>query len=140
MRTNRRFATLARIFTNGSDRYQGEPLYERLLYAARELGLAGATVLRGVQGFGASGIVHSEPATRPGLDLPMVVIVVDSGERLERFLDLAQAMLDASGSGGLIAVEAAEVKLRSRKSSTRAARRRDVVALVSAGDCASFVD
>lgn len=77
---------LLRIFIGESDRYGGRPLYEWLVLKAREMGLAGATVLRGLQGFGAHSRVHSYKLEHMSVDLPIIVEIVDVQERLEGFL------------------------------------------------------
>ncbi|BCW92727.1 MAG: hypothetical protein KatS3mg007_0621 [Thermoanaerobaculum sp.] len=68
---------LVRIFVGEGDRYHGKPLYEAIVLLAREMGLAGATVLRGVEGFGADSVVHTARILRLSEDLPMVIEVVE---------------------------------------------------------------
>jgi PII-like signaling protein len=77
---------LLRIFIGESDRYSGKPLYEWLIEQAREAGLAGATALRGMMGFGAHSRMHSFKIERLSEDLPVIIECVDSAERLEAFL------------------------------------------------------
>jgi hypothetical protein len=97
--------TLMRIFIGESDKYRGRPLYEALLQRLRERGLAGATVLRGVAGFGASSTVHTEKILRLSLDLPIIVEVVETEEAIESvFPDL-----DDMIGGGLITLERVRV-------------------------------
>ncbi len=97
--------TLMRIFIGESDKYQGRPLYEVLLERFRAKGLAGATVLRGVAGFGASSKVHTEKVLRLSLDLPLIIEVVETEEAIESVLpDLDQII-----GGGLITLERARV-------------------------------
>src|SRR2546422_3735317 len=72
--------TLMRIFIGESDKYHGKPLYQALLEKFREKGLAGATVLRGVAGYGASSVVHTEKVLRLSLDLPLIIEIVRSEE------------------------------------------------------------
>lgn len=79
-------AQLLRIFIGEADKYQGRPLYEAIVEEARKRNLAGATVLRGVLGYGASTQVHSAKVLRLSEDLPMVVEIVDTPERIEAFL------------------------------------------------------
>ena len=104
---------LLRIFIGEDDRYEHKPLYEWLVLKAREAGLAGATVLRGVMGFGPSSRrIHTSKLLRLSEDLPMVVEIVDTEERLEDFLD---QVYDAVKEG-LVTMERARVKLcRGRK-------------------------
>ena len=77
---------LLRIFIGESDRHDGRPLYEWIVEQAREAGLAGATILRGMMGYGAHSRMHSFKIERLSEDLPIVIECVDSAERLESFL------------------------------------------------------
>jgi len=104
--------TLMRIFIGESDRslageHRGEPLYQALVAFFRERGFAGATVLRGITGFGASAKVHTEKILRLSLDLPIVVEVVETEEAIQRVLPELDAMI----GGGLITLEKARVIL-----------------------------
>lgn len=105
MKRNRDEATLVRIFLGEADRFEGRPLFETLVQLARETGVAGATVLRGVEGYGKSAVVHSARLLRLSEDLPLVVEIVDSEERLAPFLERAEAILEAAGCGGLVTFE-----------------------------------
>ncbi len=100
---------LLRIFIGEADRHDHKPLYEALVLKARELGLAGATVLRGVEGFGAASRIHTAKILRLSEDLPMVVEIVDTEEKINAFVAVAGAMLEQSGSGGLITEERAHI-------------------------------
>ena len=97
---------LLRIFIGESDRYEGRPLYEWLVLRAREMGLAGATVLRGIQGFGAHSRVHSYKIEHLSVDLPIVVEVVDAPEKIERYL----ADIDGVIREGMATLEKATVR------------------------------
>lgn len=97
--------TLMRIFVGESDRHGHQPLYLALVETLRRHGLAGATVLRGVAGFGASSVVHTTGILRLSADLPIVVEVVDAQERLERVLPALDAMM----GGGLVTMERVRV-------------------------------
>lgn len=98
--------TLMRIFIGESDKHQGKPLYEALLELFRKRGLAGATVLRGVAGFGAnSTAIHTEKVLRLSLDLPLILEVVETQETLDAVLPELDAMI----GGGLITLERAKV-------------------------------
>ncbi len=97
--------TLMRIFIGESDKYQGRPLYEVLLERLRAKGLAGATVLRGVAGFGASSKVHTEKVLRLSLDLPLIIEVVETEETIQSVLPDLDQMI----GGGLITLERARV-------------------------------
>ncbi len=96
---------LLRIFIGESDRSGHKPLYETLVLKAREAGLAGATVLRGVMGFGKHSMVHTAKILRLSEDLPMIVEVVDSLEKIEAFLPL----LDELITDGLVTLEKVKV-------------------------------
>jgi PII-like signaling protein len=85
---------LLRIFVGDSDRCGGEPLFEAIVRRARERGLAGATVLRGVEGFGAHSRIHTARILRLSQDLPIVVEIVDRAERIEAFLPELDEMVD----------------------------------------------
>lgn len=97
--------TLMRIFIGESDKYQGQPLYEALIKKFREKGLAGATVLRGAAGFGASSTVHTDKILRLSLDLPLIIEIVETEEAIESILPELDEMI----GGGLITLERARV-------------------------------
>lgn len=101
---------LLRVFVGESDRHDGRPVYERIVMKARELGLAGATVLRGVMGFGAASRVHTAKLLRLSEDLPMVVEVVDTEANIEKLLPF----LDEVVAEGLVTMERAHVILYRR--------------------------
>ena len=97
--------TLMRIFIGESDKYQGKPLYDALVQRLRAKGLAGATVLRGVAGFGASSTVHTDKILRLSLDLPIIIEVVETEEAIQAVLPDLDEMI----GGGLITLERARV-------------------------------
>lgn len=97
---------LLRIFIGESDKREGLPLYEWIVRRAREQGLAGATVLRGLEGFGAHSRLHTAKLLRLSADLPIVIEIVDTEEKIESFLPLVD---DAIGEG-LVTVEKVEVR------------------------------
>jgi PII-like signaling protein len=98
---------LLRIFIGESDKHLGKPLYEWLVLRAREQGLAGATVLRGVMGFGANTrVIHTFKIERLSEDLPMVVEIVDTKENLESFLE----SIDEHIQAGLVTLEKAQIR------------------------------
>jgi len=94
---------LLRVFIGESDRWEGLPLYEAIVRRARADGLAGATVLRGLEGFGAHSRVHSAKILRLSQDLPIVVEIVDQTERIQEFLPV----LDQMVAEGMITLEKA---------------------------------
>jgi len=97
--------TLMRVFIGESDRYHNKPLYKVLLEFFRQHGFAGATVLKGVAGFGANSVMHTDRLVCLSQDLPLVIEVVDSEEKIERILP----QLDEMMSGGMITLEKARV-------------------------------
>jgi PII-like signaling protein len=99
--------TLMRVFIGESDKYEGRPLYEALLERFRKKGLAGATVLRGIAGFGASSKVHTDTVLRLSLDLPLIIEVVETEETIQNLLPDLEEMI----GGGLITLERANVIL-----------------------------
>ncbi len=99
--------TLMRIFIGEGDKHQGKPLYEALLSLFRERGIAGATVVRAIAGFGSSSKVHTEKVLRLSMDLPIIVEVVETEESIESILPDLDEMI----GGGLITLERAQVIL-----------------------------
>jgi len=93
--------SLLRIFIGESDRYGHHPLYEAIVLKARERGLAGATVLRGVMGFGKHSILHTAKILRLSEDLPMVIEIVDDPKKIEDFLPVLDEMI----KDGLVTLE-----------------------------------
>jgi uncharacterized protein len=98
-------AMLLRIFIGESDRWKHQPLYEAIVLKAREMHLAGATVLRGPMGFGKTSRVHTSKILRLSFDLPMVIEIVDSEEKINQFLPVIDEMM----KGGLVTLEKARV-------------------------------
>src|SRR5262245_31709906 len=96
---------LLRIFVGESDKHGLVPLYEAIVLKARESGLAGATVLRGVMGFGRHSVMHTAKILRLSEDLPMVVEIVDSVEKIETFLPMLESMVPE----GLVTLELVRV-------------------------------
>jgi uncharacterized protein len=97
--------TLMRIFIGESDRHHGKPLYEAIVELFRARGLAGATVLRGVSGFGSTSHVKTEKVLRLSLDLPIIIEVVETEEAIQSLLPELDRMI----GGGLITLERANV-------------------------------
>ena len=101
--------TLLRIFLTDQDRYQGNPLYSEIVLKCKAIGLHGATVLRGLIGYGNSGIIHSNSILSMSDSLPLVLEVCDEIEKIELALPEIKAMIDESKCGGLITLEVARV-------------------------------
>ena len=97
---------LLRIFIGERNRYQGKPLYEWIVLRAKERGLAGATVLRGMMGFGANSRIHTSKILRLSEDLPIIIEIVDTHEKLTQFL----ADIDDAIGEGLATLEKADVQ------------------------------
>jgi len=102
-------AKLLRIFVGESDRHHSQPLYEAIVHKAQELGLAGATVWRGIEGYGAHSRIHTAKILRLSEDLPILIEIVDSEEKVRAALPHLDALMEASGGGGLITLEKAEI-------------------------------
>jgi len=100
-----RDAVLLRIFIGESERSDHKPLYEAIVLKAREMQLGGATVLRGPMGFGKSSRLHSAKLLRLSEDLPMVIEIVDSQEKIDAFIPVLDKMMGS----GLITVEKVQV-------------------------------
>ena len=98
-------AVLLRIFIGESDRWEHKPLYEAIVLKAREAHLAGATVLRGPMGFGKSSRLHTAKILRLSFDLPLVIEIVDSEEKIQTFLPVLDEMM----GGGLLTLEKVKV-------------------------------
>ena len=98
---------LLRVFIGESDKHEGVPLYQWIVLKARENGLAGATVLRGVEGYGAKSRLHTARILRLSMDLPIVVEIVDSRERIESFL----RVIDSAIKDGLVTLERVQVRV-----------------------------
>jgi uncharacterized protein len=98
-------AVILRIFIGESDRHEHKPLYEVIVLKAREAHLAGATVLRGPMGFGKSSRLHTAKILRLSMDLPMVIEIVDSEEKIRAFLPALDGMM----GGGLVTMEKVQV-------------------------------
>lgn len=97
---------LLRIFIGEDDKHEGIPLYEWIVRMARESGLAGSTVLRGLEGFGAHSRLHTAKILRLSSDLPIVVEIVDTPEKIEKFLPL----VDDAIKEGLATLEKVEIR------------------------------
>jgi uncharacterized protein len=98
---SRHEAVLLRIYIGESDQWHHRPLYEAVVLKAREMHLAGATVLRGPMGFGKSSHLHTAKILRLSMDLPLVIEIVDSEEKIQAFLPELDAMI----GGGLVTME-----------------------------------
>lgn len=100
---------LLRIFLGEADRIGHRSLYDAILIAAKEKGLAGGTVLKGVMSFGASSRIHRARLIEVSEDMPIVVEIVDTAEKIDAFLDTVNDLFEQCGRGGLITVEKVDV-------------------------------
>ncbi|MBI3677681.1 MAG: DUF190 domain-containing protein [Proteobacteria bacterium] len=98
-------AVLLRVFLGEGDKFHGKPLYEAVVLKAREMHLAGATVLRGPMGFGHSSRLHTAKILRLSEDLPLVIEIVDSEEKIDAFLPTLDSMMGS----GLVTMEKVKV-------------------------------
>ena len=102
-------AKLLRIFIGESDKIGHQPLYEAIVFEAKKQGLSGATVTRGIMGFGANSKVHTTKLFELSSDLPLIVEIVDTEEKIRSFTGKVEELFDVAKSGGLITIEKAEV-------------------------------
>lgn len=101
---------LLRIFVGELDHYNHQSLFEIIVRKARERGLAGATVLRGVMGFGAaSRVIHTAKILQLSEDLPIVLEIVDTEDKIKSFIPIVDQLFDEAGCGGMLTMEKAEV-------------------------------
>lgn len=100
---------LLRIFAGEADRIDHQLLFEAILLAAKEKGLAGGTVLKGIMSYGPSSRIHVARLIELSEDLPVVIEIVDSDEKIDSFLPVVQALFEKCGRGGLITVEKVDV-------------------------------
>src|SRR5262249_60817406 len=114
-------AHLLRIFVNESDRWEGRAVYELIVRAAKEQGLAGATAIRAIEGFGAGGRVHSVKVLHLSEDVPIVVEIIDRPERVAAFLPAVDELV----TEGVVTVEPVHAVTYRRDGSQTAAARND---------------
>lgn len=105
-------AKLLRIFIGENDKSGLQPLYEKIVLDARKFGLPGATVLRGIMGYGANSLkIHTAKLFELSSDLPMVIEIVGNEEKIRAFLESVRYLFEYSGSGVLVTLEKAEVMI-----------------------------
>lgn len=102
-------AKLLRIFIGESDKAGHQPLYEAIVFEAKKQSLSGATVTRGIMGFGANSKVHTAKLFEISADLPLVIEIVDTEEKIRDFVKTVEQLFEQTKSGGLITLEKAEV-------------------------------
>jgi uncharacterized protein len=102
-------AKLLRIFVGETDRHHSVNVYEKIVMEARKAGLAGATVFKGIMGFGGTSRIHTSKILRLSEDLPLIIEIVDEYTKIEKFLPIVDQIMEESNSGGLITIEKAEI-------------------------------
>jgi len=100
---------LLRIFIGESDHHGHIPVYEKIVLEARKAGLAGATVFKGVMGYGNTSIIHTSKILELSEDLPLIIEIVDRIDKIEKFQDVLNKIFEEANCGGLITIEKAEV-------------------------------
>lgn len=109
-------AKLLRIFIGESDKHNGKPVYEEIVLKAREFGLAGATVTKGIMSYGANSKIHTAKLLTLSEDLPIVIEIVDNLEKIEIFIPVVNEIFESTNIGGLVTIEKVEIiKYRSNK-------------------------
>ncbi|MFZ2324798.1 MAG: DUF190 domain-containing protein [Ignavibacteriaceae bacterium] len=102
-------AKLLRIFIGESDRIKGKPVYEEIVFKAREAELAGVTVIKGIMGFGANSIIHTSKILTLSEDLPLIIEIVDKLSKIEDFIPIINEIFEKANIGGLVTIEKAEI-------------------------------
>lgn len=102
-------AKLLRVFVGEADRVYQRPLYEAIVYGAKKFGLAGATVHRGIMSFGANSRIHTSKIFSLSDDLPIIIEIVDSEEKVNGYLHILELLIEKSGGGGMITMEQVDV-------------------------------
>lgn len=102
-------AKLIRIFIGESDKLDSIPLYEKIVLEAKQHGLAGATVYKGIMGFGKNSRIHTSKILRLSEDLPIIIEIVDEYSKIENFLPILDEIFTKANNGGLITIEKAEI-------------------------------
>lgn len=104
-----RDSKLLRIFVGDSDKIGAIPVYEKIVLEAKKLGLAGATVFKAFMGFGQSSRLHTAKILRLSEDLPIVIEIVDTQNKIDEFLPILDKIFEEANCGGLVTIEKAEV-------------------------------
>lgn len=102
-------AKLLRIFIGESDKSGMVPIYEKIVMEARARGLAGATVYKGIMGFGGNSRIHTSKILMLSEDMPLVIEIADSAEKIESFIPFVNYLFEKSNAGGLVTLEKAEI-------------------------------
>jgi hypothetical protein len=102
-------AKLLRIFVGESDLTHHVPVYERIVTEARKFELAGATVFKGIMGYGGTSRIHTAKILRLSEDLPLIIEIVDEEEKIESFIPIIEKIFEETNCGGLITIEKANI-------------------------------
>ncbi len=102
-------AKLIRIFIGEDDLIHHIPVYEKIVLEARKFGLAGATVFKGIMGFGKASRIHTSKILRLSEDMPIIIEIVDEAEKAEKFMPILHVIFEEAKCGGLITIEKAEI-------------------------------
>ena len=102
-------AKLLRVFVGEADRVYQRPLYEAIVYGAKKYGLAGATVHRGIMSYGANSRIHASKIFSLSDDLPIIIEIVDSEDKVNGYLHIIELLIEKSGGGGMITMEQVDV-------------------------------
>lgn len=102
-------AKLIRIFIGEDDLIHHIPVYEKIVLEARKFGLAGATVFKGIMGFGKASRIHTSKILRLSEDMPIIIEIVDEAEKVEKFMPILHDIFEEAKCGGLITIEKAEI-------------------------------
>lgn len=102
---NKDNSKLLRIFIGENDRFNQRPLYEAIVYAAKKKGLAGATVLKGMLSYGANSKIHTLKIFALSDDLPVIIEIVDTEDKIEDFIEIIDKLFKKSNCGGLVTIE-----------------------------------
>jgi hypothetical protein len=102
-------AKLLRIFIGESDLSHHVPVYEKIVTEARKTGLAGATVFKGIMGYGGTSRIHTSKILRLSEDLPLIIEIVDEEGKIENFLPIVEKIFEEANCGGLITIEKATI-------------------------------
>jgi len=107
-------AKLLRIFISSTDKYKHQPLYEVIVFAAKQEGLAGATVLKGLMGFGASSAIYSPSYWEVSEKVPLVIEILDESKKIEKFIEVLLPIFDDLNKGCMVTVEKATIILHKK--------------------------
>ncbi|MFH1198371.1 MAG: DUF190 domain-containing protein [bacterium] len=102
-------AKLLRIFVGESDLSHHSPVYEKIVTEARKFGLAGATVFKGIMGYGGTSRIHTSKILRLSEDMPLIIEIVDEEGKIENFLPIVENIFEEANCGGLITIEKATI-------------------------------